>query len=497
MKRWVRASMVLGALATVAVCGTARAGGFEFPDNGTIALGRGGAFAARADDPTAIWYNPAGLAGLKGTRTLIDLNFPHLKVDFDRAGVDANGASLYPTASNQAGFGVVPMVVQTADFGLKNVTFALSLAPPSGIGSHQYDATGPQRYQMTSMESMMLLYGLTVGWRPHPRVDVGVSLQLAHMLKTRMSQVIDSWISDGAGPKDSSYDTMTHIEFDNALALGMLLGILVRPVDGLHIGLSVRPFPIHFNMQGHIETEYPGSYLKHLQESNRITVTNDSATMTQDLPIMGRLGIRYAHVRDDQQLFDIEADVVYEAWSIVKSFDVQFGGSMGFRQDIGGWDMHPLKAVSIPKNWKDTVSVRLGGDYDVIPGMLALRLGGFYESGASPAETTNLDFLSVPRFGVGTGFTFKIRGIDISFGYEHIFQLTRTVDVGTSLVHQMMPVSPCQPPYNQAGCPVQGQPPGIEVGAGTYRSGIDVLSAGISITWETLVGREIPTAEAD
>ena len=35
---------------------------YEFPDNGAVAMGRAGAFAAKADDGTAIYYNPAGLA---------------------------------------------------------------------------------------------------------------------------------------------------------------------------------------------------------------------------------------------------------------------------------------------------------------------------------------------------------------------------------------------------------------------------------------------------
>ena len=42
----------------------ARAGGMEWPDNGTRSLGRGGAFTAKADDPTAIVLNPAGLGSI-------------------------------------------------------------------------------------------------------------------------------------------------------------------------------------------------------------------------------------------------------------------------------------------------------------------------------------------------------------------------------------------------------------------------------------------------
>ena len=38
--------------------------GFAINENGTKAVGMGGAFAATADDPTAIYFNPAGIVQL-------------------------------------------------------------------------------------------------------------------------------------------------------------------------------------------------------------------------------------------------------------------------------------------------------------------------------------------------------------------------------------------------------------------------------------------------
>ena len=54
------------ALASIVAPNLAHAGGFEYSAAGTRALGRGGAFMARADDPLALRYNPAGLAFLPG-----------------------------------------------------------------------------------------------------------------------------------------------------------------------------------------------------------------------------------------------------------------------------------------------------------------------------------------------------------------------------------------------------------------------------------------------
>ena len=53
---------------------SAQAGGFELPDNGAQALGRGATFVAKADDTTAMYYNPAGLARQRGTRLYVGGN---------------------------------------------------------------------------------------------------------------------------------------------------------------------------------------------------------------------------------------------------------------------------------------------------------------------------------------------------------------------------------------------------------------------------------------
>ena len=64
----------------------ALASGFEIPDNGTEALGRGGAFTAKADDGTALEYNVAGLAQQRGTRLLLDANLWLSSYSFQRSG---------------------------------------------------------------------------------------------------------------------------------------------------------------------------------------------------------------------------------------------------------------------------------------------------------------------------------------------------------------------------------------------------------------------------
>jgi len=79
----------------------------EFPDNGSEQMGRGGAWVARASDPLAAFYNPAGLAG-QNTRLTVQVNintnhtcFTRQKSAFDTTQeplADANG--VFPKVCN-------------------------------------------------------------------------------------------------------------------------------------------------------------------------------------------------------------------------------------------------------------------------------------------------------------------------------------------------------------------------------------------------------------
>ena len=79
--------LVAGALC-LALTGTAQAGGFNIYEAGAKATALGCAFTATADDGSALFYNPAGIAFLAGSG--IDLNLMPVAPDFEFEGADAD-----------------------------------------------------------------------------------------------------------------------------------------------------------------------------------------------------------------------------------------------------------------------------------------------------------------------------------------------------------------------------------------------------------------------
>src|SRR5512134_2178984 len=54
---------------------SAMAAGFRLPEAGAKAMGMGFAFTAQADDPSAIYFNPAGLTQLEGQNLMVGATF--------------------------------------------------------------------------------------------------------------------------------------------------------------------------------------------------------------------------------------------------------------------------------------------------------------------------------------------------------------------------------------------------------------------------------------
>ena len=66
----------------LALACSASAGGLSFDHNSASAMAKGNAFAGQADDPSAIYYNPAGITQLPGTQLMVGTAVVYLDSTF-------------------------------------------------------------------------------------------------------------------------------------------------------------------------------------------------------------------------------------------------------------------------------------------------------------------------------------------------------------------------------------------------------------------------------
>ncbi|MGH2611307.1 MAG: OmpP1/FadL family transporter, partial [Tepidiformaceae bacterium] len=156
-------------VALLAVPASGAAQGFGVYEHGTCAMGRAGVSAARpCDDGSAIFFNPAGLAGLAGTRAT--------------AGVTVITAS-----------GGFTDDVTLDEFGLDNPTipvphayFTHQLSPRITLGLGGYAPYGLEtRWKLDDFQGRFLGYNTelraiyvqpTLGWQASSKVKLGLGV---------------------------------------------------------------------------------------------------------------------------------------------------------------------------------------------------------------------------------------------------------------------------------------------------------------------------------
>jgi long-subunit fatty acid transport protein len=415
------------------------AGGYEFLGNGTAALGRGAAFTARADDATAVEYNVAGLARQRGTRTLIDGKLTLNTYDFQRDGsypIDSSTAfsgQPYSQVSNTNGIFFAPFIGVTTDFHrLDRWTFGISLyGPNAGDGNRSYPATvngmpAPQRYDTIRANLLVIYPTLSAAVRVTKWLDLGLSLHLVYAnFNLQASAFADLARSSTFCP----YPEATQCDLSltiktSAFTATASAGAMFHPLEALSIGVHLRA-PVIIDSSGTVGATLNDNAIDVLKKSD---LSPQPGSFHTKLPWILRLGIRYAFLGSKGENGDIELDGSYEAWH-----DAQGVGDRVAIPQLGSFT--DVNAV-ILHDYRDTFSVRLGGQYNlyVKNAVLMFRLGAYFDSAATYVEDTRLDFDTMAKYAATVGFGFKLRGISVNFAYAYVYEPDRTVTQGSQRV---------------------------------------------------------------
>jgi len=485
VNRLALAAAGLAGSVLVASAGPALAeGGYFSGQNGARAAGRAGAFAARADDVEAMIYNPAGLADMDGTTIQLSNQFSYNMYNYGRAStVDwahtQNGMAptvTFPTLGNQQSLQLaLPLLGVASRLGLQNWSFALAVFAPPGIGRERYPdgkddpSIGGQRYMMIEREAIFLSYAASVAWRPVPTFGIGATVQWIHVPRLVYSLVLDgSPIPGDYNPVYSDFDMRVTTKGSDPMTLNAILGAWVRPTPAFELAVSGQVLPAKIVARSTLSIEPQRTNLGTLTIKRDNKPAND-VTVTLPLPLLARAAARYRHLSGGVEVFDLELDVEYETWSRVDRFTVD---ANHLRVDYAG-DHVFVDRIDIEKRWRDTVTVKLGGDWAVLPSRLTLRGGAFYVSSTSTLGYANIDFPTAPQLGGALGASIHFGGGELAVAYQLRYQPTYTVSESKGRVYQQVPGSSCtMPPYDDpTNCSShQDGKPAPVVNAGTYQA---------------------------
>ncbi len=429
------------------------AGGYELgTDNGAEAVGRAGATTANPSF-TALYTNVAGLADVDYVELYLSNNFNFRHVWFQRMGVGQEWAPV----EDERGMAVGPMLglhFRVADW----LVLGIGANGPAAIaggdfpsGSVEADAdgtlTGASRFDLTHSEVLYIWPSIAAGIRfpGFPNLRIGISFQPAFAFLWFTSYAENATAARTVVGDEARNDLFV----EDSFVPGGQLGFLYR-VNGF----ERLEFGLQFRFSDSIDAEGEATAYVHAREDNEerrprcYDVVVDGETVERCTtarfqapipPLVMRFGVRYAHPRAgapenavynfERELFDIELDLVYEMNSHMDGYRVSIR-DINLYEEPGFQIIIPEVKVFLAHNWRDTVSLRLGGTVNLLRGHLSISAGFSWESNTQPEETTRLDYLPWMRFGLGIGVVGRISIVEIALSYQHIFMPDRTVENG-------------------------------------------------------------------
>ncbi len=444
---------LIAACIVCAITSTAHAGGYFSGQKGARAAGRSGAFTARSDDLSALWFNPAGLSRMGTTVLHVGNRFSHQAHTFRRAptldwGNPTRGVPPYvefSSVSNATPWQAAdPLLLVGSNFGLEDWGFAMGVHPPAGAARVKYPVDGGQRYMMVARQAWILYYSLAASWKYRDKVGVGASLQWLHVPRLEYGVVIDANQFGGdANPVSSELDMHATTKGSDPFTFNTILGVWYRPVPFIEIAASGQIIPGQIKTRSKLSLDPLSPEINEEVELTRDGEPANDVSLSLPLPLTARLGLRYLHLRGTRLVFDIELDVDYASWSVVDQFTVRSNGLvaelLAQRLDVG--------RIEIEKQWRDTVGVHLGSDVNVLPRRLTLRAGAAYESAVAKPSHAHVDFVSGHQLGGSLGASVLAGGFEVAVSYGYTHQLPITVSESDGRVYQEVPGSQCAPPY--------------------------------------------------
>lgn len=452
----------------------ADAAGLYFSDRGVKPLGRGGAYVAGANDLGAVWYNPAGLADA-GDSFLFDGSWLHYTAEFRRKIQVADSAGTlrtyeYPEVNGSTPILPIPTLGISKAFGAeKQYTVAFSLlAPYTAISSYPATIDGrpaASRYSLISMDgSALVVAGGSFAWKANKWLKLGAGLQ-ALVGRFRSTVVFNANPSDRliGAPEDPTYDTTAQIDAAPIVAPSGNIGAIVEPNENWRLGAS---FQLPFWVEAPATNRFrlPAAAL-----FDRATHEGDKVHVSFRLPAILRAGIEFRKDFEKNKRFRGEVAYVHEFWSMhdaisITPENIKLIGVTGFPSPFS------VPPLTIPRNFQDSHSVRLGGEYMFPAGQyrLEVRGGGSFETSAVPRSHVTPLTIDANKVTVAIGGGLYIGDRwRLDAVYAHIFAFNVEVSPTEAAVPKISPVS---------GNPTKFEP----INAGSYSARADVIGLGLN-----------------
>src|SRR6266513_3087113 len=366
-------------LVVLSITTAAFGSGFALFEHGAKAVAMGGAFAATADDPSAIFYNVAGIAQLRRT----ELTFGGTAINFQNS-FTGDPNDLFTAGMSGSKYRahtfIVPNAYATMPIG-SNMTVGVGLFAPFGLRTN-WAQPWPGRYISSDANIKTVSVEPALAWQTSDgrlAIGGGPEYRRGKVILVRTNQatnIFTNRIADVAS---------TYLTSDYSSKWGWNVGILFKPAATWRIGASYRSAEtMDFKGTATITQISTGNAQLDAIVRSQLPPTQPVTTSIA-FPAFAYIALGTSTIPN----WDIEFDLEHNNWSRFKSLQINLLTT-------------PSQSINRPQNWKSTFSYRLGGNHPVTSDW-DIRLGAVYDKNPEPVEAVTPLLADADRVGVSFG----------------------------------------------------------------------------------------------
>jgi long-chain fatty acid transport protein len=367
------------------------AGGFQLNIRGAKAVAMGGAFTAIADDPSAVYWNAAGLSFLQGTNIMLSSHLVAPQTSFRGVSPQVDRYR----SENRVFFPTHLFVSHSIN---DQWSVGLGFTQPFGLGT-TWDEDWPGKY--LAIETGLTTYVISpvVSFKPFKTLSVsaGFLYGFATVKITRKSP-LSSLFAD---------DAFVELEGSDKFAYGFNAGLMFRPTDFISIGATYSS-EMEYEFDGTATTMAPSQF------ASQVPSGNITATLTTPQNIAAGIAV------DITKELKLSAEYQYIGWSSYDTLAVNF-------------EDNAFTDIASPRLYNNSYILRFGVYYRLNE-QVGLMGGFYFDNMPVDPENLNPSLADSDRLGFSAGIDAQLfEKLKIVGSYLFISAKELTVDNSTQV----------------------------------------------------------------
>jgi long-chain fatty acid transport protein len=346
------------------------ASGFQINEHGSKAMGMGGAFAALANDPSAIYFNPSGITQLYGTQLLFGSTLILPSSTF-------RGPSPSIAEYELESQIFTPIHLYATHQINDKLFLGFGVGNNYGLGT-KWEDNWVGRFMAVETEIRTFFFNLVASYKIIPELSIGFGYVFTY-----------GDVLIGRKLNLSPFNAEPYLELEGTgTGSGFTAGIIAHPTKSISVGLSFR---------SQVTIEFEGdatpSNVPSLFDGQ---LPNGDITAPLTTPENITFGIAIKPLKN----FTLTADYQYVGWDSYEKLEVEF-------QDFIDSDTGEKLVNSSERNYDNGFIARLGAEYQYTTD-LDIYAGFLYDSNPVPDERLDPTLPDSDRLGFSAGVGYKL-----------------------------------------------------------------------------------------